>query len=410
MRGGGHTDIELIINNLNKRIVKIAVLTSGILPIPAVQGGAVENLIDYYLDYNNKHHLHDITVYSVWHPKVKSSSALNSTNNHYIYIDVDGWWAKIKKKIFKMKHGDDYYNYTIEYYFEQAFKHLQKQQYDLIILENRPGYALKLKGKVTGKIVYHIHNDILNNESKYASEIYKSASRIITVSNYIRGRVHTINPSDKKCVTIHNGIDTLAFSMDVTPAHIPSLNNNDFIIVFSGRINDEKGIMELISAMTLLGKASPIKLLVLGSPFYGNVTHEDSFICKLKDMAEPIRNRIVFTGYISHSEMPHYLKMADIAIIPSVWDDPFPTTVLEAQAMGLPIITTQRGGIPEEVSTRNAILLKTDNQFIDNLTDAILDLYKNPQKRERMANESKKRAKLFDKNKYAENFFKELVP
>lgn len=45
--------------------MKIAILTSGILPVPAVLGGAVENLIDYYLENNNQHQLHDITVYSV---------------------------------------------------------------------------------------------------------------------------------------------------------------------------------------------------------------------------------------------------------------------------------------------------------------------------------------------------------
>ncbi len=48
--------------------MKIAILTSGILPVPAVQGGAVENLIDYYLEYNNQHSLHDISVYSVAPP------------------------------------------------------------------------------------------------------------------------------------------------------------------------------------------------------------------------------------------------------------------------------------------------------------------------------------------------------
>lgn len=43
--------------------MKIAILTSGILPVPAVQGGAVENLIDFYLDYNERNNLHDITVF-----------------------------------------------------------------------------------------------------------------------------------------------------------------------------------------------------------------------------------------------------------------------------------------------------------------------------------------------------------
>lgn len=39
--------------------MKIAILTSGILPVPAVQGGAVENLIDFYLEYNDRHQIHE---------------------------------------------------------------------------------------------------------------------------------------------------------------------------------------------------------------------------------------------------------------------------------------------------------------------------------------------------------------
>ena len=66
--------------------MKIAVLTSGILPIPAVLGGAVENLIDIYLKYNDKYHLHDITVYSVSHPAIKNHPSLNSTVNHWVHF------------------------------------------------------------------------------------------------------------------------------------------------------------------------------------------------------------------------------------------------------------------------------------------------------------------------------------
>ena len=97
---------------------KIAILTSGILPVPAVQGGAVENLIDFYLEYNEQHKLHDITVYSVWHPNVKKHPALQSTVNHYYYIDTSSYFAKLKRKLYKMFHADEYYNYFIEYFFE----------------------------------------------------------------------------------------------------------------------------------------------------------------------------------------------------------------------------------------------------------------------------------------------------
>ena len=76
--------------------------------------------------------------------------------------------------------------------------------------------------------------------------------------------------------------------------------------------------------------------------------------------------------------------------------------------MGLPIITTIRGGIPEEVSNDNAILLDTDKNFIANLFHAIIDLYEHPEKCKRMAKASLKRSILFDKEIYAKNFFAAL--
>jgi glycosyltransferase involved in cell wall biosynthesis len=148
--------------------------------------------------------------------------------------------------------------------------------------------------------------------------------------------------------------------------------------------------------------------MVIGSTFFANATNDDAFTTELKAKAESLKGRITFTGFIPYSKMPDYLRIADVAVIPSIWNDPFPTTVLEAQAMGLPIITTRRGGIPEEVTEDNAILLNTDEKFVDNLAAAILDLYHHPEKREQMSTASLERSKLFDKETYAKNFFAAL--
>ena len=186
--------------------MKIAILTSGILPVPAVQGGAVETLVDFYLDYNNRHQLHDITVYSVWHPEVERHPAQKSEVNHYIYIKVNGWWSKLKKKIYQKTHGEEYYHYTIEYYLHEVIKDVRKQQYDIILLENRPGYAMKLKKVTDAQLVYHLHNEKLSRQVPHYQAIYDAATSIITVSNYIKGRVQTINPDDTKTKTVYNGI------------------------------------------------------------------------------------------------------------------------------------------------------------------------------------------------------------
>ncbi len=223
--------------------MKIAILTSGVLPVPAIQGGAVENLVDFYLDYNDKHRLHDITVYSVWHPDVESHAALQSEANHYHYIKLDGWWAKLRKKLYQKIHGEEYYHYSIEFYLEQALKYVKRRQYDIIILENRPGYALKLVKFTNAKLIYHLHNEKLNSQANRAKEIYDVASLIITVSDYIKRCVQTINPHDYKTKTVYNGINLSAFNQSIK-ADRSSLgfHADDFVLVFSGRRNREKGI------------------------------------------------------------------------------------------------------------------------------------------------------------------------
>lgn len=391
--------------------MKIAILTSGILPVPAVQGGAVENFLDFFLEYNDRKRLHDITVYSVYHPDVENHAALKSSVNHYYYIDVTSFISKVKKNLFGYFHKDTHYHYSIEYYLHQAMRHITKCNYDVILLNNRPGYAETIAGKTSSKLVYNLYNDKLNYQTRNFQLIYDAATLIISTSNYITNRVRTINDYANKCITIYSGIELQKFNREL-PFKVKrediNLASDDFVMMFSGRVTQEKGIMELIEAINMLGDYPHIKLLVIGSSFYGNADNENDFAKSLKEKAEPLKDRIIFTGFIPYSDMPNYLSIADIAVIPSIWDDPFPTTVLEAQAMGLPVISTRRGGIPEEVTSETAILLDTDNHFVKNLANAILDLYEHPEKRKAMSKASLERSRLFSKEQYAKNFFEAL--
>lgn len=391
--------------------MKIAILTSGIMPVPAVQGGAVENLIDFYLDYNHQHRLHDITIFSIWHPDVKKHPALNSDVNHYIFIKMDGWWPKLRKKLYQKTHHEELYIHHIEFFFEEAYKRLKKNNYDCIVLENRPGYAYKLSARGYNNLVLHLHNDRLYKGKKYDKELYNCFKRIITVSNFIKQRVQTIGDCDK-VVTVHNGIDLRRFSSEISNPDINrqelGLSPDDFVLVFNGRINKDKGVAELINALQKLDNYTNIKLMILGSSFYRKEAEDNEFIKSLRIKAERISDRITFTGYIPYSEIPYYLQIADIAVLPSIWAEPFGLTIAEAQAVGLPIITTNRGGIPEVVSDQNAIMLNIDDNLIVNLASAILDLYQHPEKREAMSKASLERSRLFDKEIFAREFFEAI--
>ena len=390
--------------------MKLAILTCGMLPIPAVQGGAVENKIDFILQYNDKMKIHDITVYSPWNKKASVHPAVSSLVNHYVFIDVSSFKARLARKIYGYFHSGEYYNYFIEYYFEKIYAHLKKQNYDCIYLDNCPGYVYKLSMRGYKNLVLRLGNDLLNSTTKYNEQIFNNLSKILTCSDFVRRKVATIR-HDKKIQILYNGIDMKKFSSkgkQVISREEIGLSSDDFVIVYSGRLNKDKGVSELIDAMLMFQAIPRIKLMIIGSPFFGNVANEDNFVRGLKQKAKDIKDRIIFTGYISHSQLPQYLNISDIAIIPSLWDDPCPNTVLEAQAMGLPLITTCRGGIPEEVTEENAILLDTDEHFVNNLAAAILDLYQHPEKCQQMASASLKHANLFSKENFIKNFFNNI--
>lgn len=377
------------------------------MPIPAVQGGAVETLIDFYLSYNELHQLHDITVFSIWHPDVELHQALRSNVNHYVYIKTNGCLAMLKKGIYQLTHGQEYYHHTIAYYLHKAIKKIQRQHYDLIIVENRPGYIITLNEQlINTPCILHLHNDFLNIETQNASTTFQDYIRIIGISDFITDKVNQIAPEQKKAITVHNAIDTLQF-YETLPARRESFgfSADDFVLVYSGRLNEEKGILPLVQAVKLLSNIHP-KLLIIGDSNYGIDKATTPFVKQLQLEVESIKHQVVFTGFVDYSQIPSYLKTANIAVIPSMWDEPFGLTVVEAMAAGLPLVTTRSGAIPE-ICEGIATIVERDN-IVENLANAILDLYENPEKRKTMAKASLEHSKLFDKERYAEEFFRAI--
>jgi len=388
--------------------MKIAILTSGILPIPAVQGGAVENLIDYYLEYNDQHRLHDITVYSIAPPC--STPKADTECTHYHYVGTTSLFHRLKRAWFvrRTAQKEGYYSPYIEYFLREAMKHIKRQHFDAIILENRPGYALPLSEVTDAKLIVHLHNDFLNSESKQAQAIARACHSVITVSDFIKQRVETVLSPQLKVITVHNGINLPRF-YQATPLSRSSLGftDEDFIVVYSGRINREKGVKELIQAFKRLKDYPHIKLMVIGGSFFGNEQGADPFIQSLQAEAEELSNRIIFTGYVPYEQIPSYLKMADVAAVPSMWDDPFPTTILEAMAAGLPIVATHSGGIKE--SCGQCAIIVEKSSVIEVLYTSLLNLYNNPSCRTSMIEKGMSISKQYAKERYAEDFFKAIA-
>lgn len=264
---------------------------------------------------------------------------------------------------------------------------------------------------MSAKLVLHLHNDFLNTASRGSYEIFRRLSCVVCVSDYISGIVDRINPAVKKTVTVHNGIDIKSLTgqgnNDITRTRI-GLQPDDFVIIYTGRLIPEKGISELIDAIILLSGYSDIRLIVAGSSILTVPGEGDRFLTTLKDKAAKLKDRIIFTGQIAHSDIGQYLRLADIAVIPSTWGEPFGLTCVEAMAAGLPVITTDRGGLPEITDTDCAITVDPEKDFTVRLADAIRSLYLSPEKRATMGKAAAEKSLMFTKERYAKAFFDAL--
>ena len=384
--------------------MKIAIITSGILPIPAVQGGAVENLTDYYLEYNNQHRLHDITVYSVWHPEVKKHEALKSEVNHYEYINTHSLWFRLCSKIYSKLHPNGYYFHHLEFFFELAYRKLKKHNFDLIILENRPGFALKLKDRLDTPIISHIHTDIINTQTSRVDEIIKAHSGFICVSKYIQKRISDVGIPTRKMV-VYNGLNTEQFkpSQNNISHQAFGINEKDFIVIYIGRIVPRKGVKELIEAMTLLKEEKDIKLLVVGGSNFADSTSHNSFLDELQEMVKLLNDKVHFTGFIPYSELPNYLSLANVAVVPSRINEALGMSAIEATAMGLPVIATNDGGLPETLIGQKHIIIDKDGNLPTQIAEAILQI--KGHYADYTGNHINTR---FTKDVYAESFFKAI--
>ena len=123
------------------------------------------------------------------------------------------------------------------------------------------------------------------------------------------------------------------------------ITDNDFIIGFSGRIVHDKGIEELCEAFEILKERFPqksIKLFIIGEP-----EKRDAVPQKTLDILHKNAN-VIFTGRIPYSDIQQYYLLMNVLVLPS-YREGFPTVVLEAGAMGIPVIVSRSTGCIDSI-------------------------------------------------------------
>lgn len=161
-----------------------------------------------------------------------------------------------------------------------------------------------------------------------------------------------------------------------------SLSDNDILILFIGRLNTDKGPMDLAKAFNILAKEhDQVHLLVIGQP-------EDVTFSQIQETCKDFKNKL---HYINFTKSPEaYMAASDIFCLPS-YREGFGQVIIESASVGLPTVASDIYGIQDAIQNGvTGILFEVRNP--EALTRALKYLILNKDIREKMGAEARIRA------------------
>lgn len=140
---------------------------------------------------------------------------------------------------------------------------------------------------------------------------------------------------------------------------------------FIGQMKHHKGVHLLLDAWARLRGNQP-RCLTL----YGSAAGEDAYGQRIRQQIQQLEH-VTWAGQFQGSEVWRVLSTIDVLVMPSRWVENSPNSILEAQAVGIPVVGTRLGGVAELVQhEQNGLLFEVDN--VDDLARQMQRLLDEP--------------------------------
>lgn len=372
------------------------------LPVPAVQGGAVETLLTHLIRENERGGKLDLLCASV-PDEAARRAAEGLQHTKMLYIARPHGHRRYWPMVFVERCLGIAAPYDPWYQKVQLSLALEPPGPDLIVAEGGNLTQCSAISRMFGRrrCLAHLHGQ--TTCSPVMDTIYGG---ILALSEFIRDDYLKNSTLDPKHAYIwYNCVDTRRFCPGPPPLALRTrlgFGARDFVVLFCGRLDPDKGIHKLMEALSLL-PVPQIKLLIVGSPFFGR-TQQSSFLRKLEQQARALGNRVQFTGYIPNEDLPDYYRLADLVCVPTLVEEAAGLVAVEAMACGRPVLATRSGGMPEYLEGSQAVLVERGENIADQLAWSIRMLYEHPALCAEMGAAGAKRAKDFSVERYYNEF------
>ena len=382
----------------------IGIIMGGVMPVPAVCGGAIETLITSIVKKYSKEDGFRLTIFSVYH-KEAVEAAKRYPGVRFVWTHTNTFWNLSKHAVFlAVRELTGKTIRVLQRHYNEIAPVIQNEKFDLLIVEGGDEQAVIdiAKGYTREQLVFHAHIHFIPKE-----EVVRGYGHMIGVSEFV---VREYEKACKVPVGTHvlkNAIDVDKFNKTISEEERRNLRKklglkeDDFVVLYVGRLIQLKGILELMKSVLSIDDKQ-VKLLGVGSANFGKWAFS-SYERKVKKLCEQNRDRIIFTGYVDNSEVYKYASLANVQCVPTLVEEAAGMVLLEAMAEGLPLIVTKSGGVMEYVDESTAWMIEREN-IVENLKEAICYLKEHPEVRKQMSEKSKIKSTQYDEEIYYKHF------
>ncbi|MEM3806063.1 MAG: glycosyltransferase family 4 protein [Desulfurococcus sp.] len=334
--------------------MKVALISSGLLPVPPRKGGAVELYAIKLIEALRRLDVEAYVIDRLWNNTNKSDKVIRvkvpTTVDSEILTNILG---RSRHLILK--------EIVFGFYTSSALR-----EFDIIHANTAwVGYTLAhMIHKLRARFVYTCHNPLWPEENVYFGErvvrviesyTMKKANAVIALNETMkRALTEKAGVNQDKIFVVPNGVDIEFFKPGLKCDEINAKYGLEGkrVVLFVGRVTHGKGVHVLLEAVRILKDKHglrDVKVVIVGplSGSFGNDTLGD-YARVLREYA--IKNNIdaVFTGSLGIEELRYLYSCSHVLVLPSYFEV-FPMVLIEAMASGLPVIGSKAGGIVDIV-------------------------------------------------------------
>ena len=238
----------------------------------------------------------------------------------------------------------------------------------------------------------------------------RSADRVITCSDFMRGHVNQVfRVAKRKITTIPNGIDPLDLepieAVDLTELRARFADPDDKLVLLVGRLVYEKGFHLALEALPqVIKRLGNVRFVVCGAG-----TAEADLKAQARELK--LTKHGAFIGWTGDDTLHSLYRVADLCVIPSIYE-PFGLVALEAMASGCLCLVADTGGLREVVPEDGTAALRFRARDPRSLGRMIEKMLTDEELRQRLVAEAREHVLNFDWTEVAietANVYEELV-